>query len=85
MRYGAPTPLTKLQQFIFGQGGAMERWRDRRMAAKLREFLPAVTPGESDVVLRLRAHVYTRGGPTLSNGAWAMMLEAADEIERLRG
>jgi hypothetical protein len=42
---------------------------------------------------RLRAHVNSRNGPArdaatgnivLPNGAWVMMLEAADEIERLR-
>jgi hypothetical protein len=37
----------------------------------------------SELVERMRGHVEKRGGPTL-NGAWAMMLEAADEIERLR-
>jgi hypothetical protein len=38
-----------------------------------------------DIVERLRKHVNNRGGPSLQNGAWEMMLEAADEIERLRG
>lgn len=33
---------------------------------------------------RLRQHVTARGGPQIENGAWSMMLEAADEIERLR-
>jgi hypothetical protein len=37
----------------------------------------------SDIVERLRAHVTDRGGASLPNGAWDMMLEAADEIERL--
>jgi hypothetical protein len=38
----------------------------------------------SDIVERLRKHVNNRGGPSLQNGAWEMMLEAADEIEKLR-
>lgn len=46
-----------------------------------------------DIVDRLRVHVQARGGPSRDaktgkvnapNGAWVMMLEAADEIERLR-
>ena len=36
-----------------------------------------------DIVKKLRQHVESRGGPTL-NGAWQMMLDAADEIEHLR-
>lgn len=36
-----------------------------------------------DIVERLRAHVKDRGGSSLANGAWDMMLEAANEIERL--
>lgn len=38
----------------------------------------------SDIVERLRKHVEHRGGAALQNGAWAMMLEAADDIARLR-
>lgn len=46
----------------------------------------------TDIVERMRAHITNRGGlsrdadgnPVAPNGAWAMMLEAADEIERLR-
>lgn len=37
-----------------------------------------------DLPERLRTHVLARGGPALGNGAWKMMLEAANEIERLR-
>lgn len=40
-----------------------------------------------DLVARLRSHVRSRlsgSAPVLSNGAWEMMLEAADEIKRLR-
>lgn len=33
---------------------------------------------------RLRQHVTARGGPQIENGVWSMMLEAADEIDRLR-
>jgi hypothetical protein len=33
------------------------------------------------LVERLRNHVQDRGGPTHQNGAWEMMLEAADRIE----
>lgn len=33
---------------------------------------------------RLRQYVTARGGPQIENDAWNMMLEAADEIERLR-
>jgi hypothetical protein len=38
----------------------------------------------TDIVDRLRNHVNNRGGASLQNGAWQMMLEAADEIEFLR-
>lgn len=38
----------------------------------------------SDIVDRLRKHVNNRGGASLQNGAWQMMLDAADEIERYR-
>ena len=46
----------------------------------------------TDIVERMRAHITNRGGlsrdadgnPVAPNGAWAMMLEAADEIERTR-
>jgi len=37
-----------------------------------------------DIVERLRKHVNDRGGASLENGAWSMMLKGADEIERLR-
>lgn len=45
----------------------------------------------SELSKRLREHVNSRGGLSkneagevvISNGAWAMMLEAADEIEKL--
>ena len=37
-----------------------------------------------DIVERLRKHVNDRGGASLENGAWPMMLKGADEIERLR-
>lgn len=38
----------------------------------------------SDLVERLRAHVNNRGGASLQNGAWQMMLDAADKIEKLQ-
>jgi len=38
----------------------------------------------ADIVERLRNHVNNRGGASLQNGAWQMMLDAADEIERTR-
>ncbi|MFG1413404.1 hypothetical protein V5G24_20040 [Xanthobacter sp. VTT E-85241] len=46
----------------------------------------------TDIVERMRAHITNRGGlsrdadgnPVAPNGAWAMMLEAADEIEAMR-
>jgi hypothetical protein len=41
----------------------------------------------SDLVQRLRDHVIGRlpgSEPAIRNGAWDMMLQAADEIERLR-
>ena len=38
-----------------------------------------------DIVERLRKHVNDRGGASLENGAWSLMLKGADEIERLRG
>jgi uncharacterized coiled-coil DUF342 family protein len=39
---------------------------------------------EQDIVERLRNHVNHRNGPSLLNGAWQMMLDAADEITKLR-
>lgn len=36
-----------------------------------------------DLVKQMRDHVTSRGGPTLKNGAWSMLLEAADRIEEL--
>jgi hypothetical protein len=39
---------------------------------------------EQDIVERLRNHVNHRNGPSLLNGAWQMMLDAADEIAKLR-
>lgn len=39
----------------------------------------------SDIVERLRSHVQRGGGAQIRHGAWDMMLEAADEIERLMG
>jgi hypothetical protein len=38
----------------------------------------------ADIIERLRKHVNNRGGPSIANGAWEMMLEAATEIEQLR-
>ena len=37
-----------------------------------------------DIVERLRKHVNDRGGASLENGAWSMMLKGANEIERLQ-
>ena len=37
-----------------------------------------------DIVEQLRKHVNDRGGASLENGAWSMMLKGADEIEQLR-
>jgi hypothetical protein len=39
---------------------------------------------EQDIVERLRNHVNHRNGPSLLNGAWQMMLDAAEEITKLR-
>lgn len=39
---------------------------------------------EADIVERLRKHVNDRGGTSLENGTWQMMLDAAAEIEDLR-
>lgn len=39
---------------------------------------------EADIVERLRKHVNDRGGASIDNGAWQMMLDAADEIVHLR-
>jgi hypothetical protein len=39
---------------------------------------------ETDIVKRLRDHVNNRGGASIQNGAWEMMLEASDMIEQLR-
>lgn len=38
----------------------------------------------ADIVERLRKHVNDRGGPSIENGAWQMMLEAATGIEYLK-
>lgn len=51
------------------------------------ELNPTDTGGRDvseDIVKRLRDHVNNRGGPSIQNGAWEMMLEAADFIEQLR-
>lgn len=42
-----------------------------------------MTGCDTTIVQRLRDHVAARGGPTLENGAWQMMLDAADRIEAL--
>jgi uncharacterized protein YoxC len=34
-----------------------------------------------DLIARLRDHVNHRGGPSFDNGAWSMMLYAADALE----
>jgi hypothetical protein len=47
-------------------------------------WIPSQAPAVPDIAVRLREHVRNRGGSTLGNGAWDMMLEAADEIERTR-
>lgn len=39
---------------------------------------------EADIVERLRKHVNDRGGASIDNGAWQMMLDAADEIKEFR-
>lgn len=39
---------------------------------------------EADIVERLRKHVTDRGGASIDNGAWQMMLDAAAEITKLR-
>ena len=36
-----------------------------------------------DLIERLERHVRDRSGPVLTNGAWAMMLEAAARIREL--
>jgi hypothetical protein len=41
-------------------------------------------PDMGDIIERLRSHVQRGGGAKIRHGAWDMMLEAADEIERLR-
>lgn len=33
---------------------------------------------------RLREHVGVRGGPTLQNGVWQLMLDAADEMDAIQ-
>ena len=37
----------------------------------------------NDLVKRLRSHVVSRGGASIENGAWQMMLDAADRIMEL--
>lgn len=39
------------------------------------------TTANADLIARLRAHVRKRDNPAIPNGAWAMMLEAADALE----
>lgn len=36
----------------------------------------------ADLIDRLRSHIRSRGGPTIENGAWALMLAAAAQVER---
>jgi hypothetical protein len=36
-----------------------------------------------DVKKRLRDHVVSRGGPSIHNGVWQLMLDAADYIQAL--
>ena len=37
----------------------------------------------NDLSKRLRGHVISKGGSRLKNGAWDMMMEAADRIDAL--
>jgi len=38
---------------------------------------------QDSIQTRLRDHVKKRGNPSIPNGAWNMMLEAADRIDQL--
>lgn len=42
-----------------------------------------MSPELEELIKRLRQHVNSRGGASIENGAWSMMLKAADELERL--
>jgi hypothetical protein len=54
-----------------------------REAACSAAAVDAVQAGEViDLIVRLREHVRSHGGPKLENGSWAMMLMAADMLER---
>lgn len=49
-------------------------------------LMTADAPKPDDVTIlveRLREHINKRGGPTIANNAWTMMLSAADALERL--
>lgn len=38
----------------------------------------------NEISQKLRSYVQSRGGPALKGGAWELMLEAADEIDRMQ-
>jgi hypothetical protein len=38
-------------------------------------------PSAEDLADRLRRHVQERGGPTIENGVWQLMLDAADALD----
>lgn len=38
----------------------------------------------NNIAEKLRNHVNSHGGPSLENGVWQLMLDAAGEIERLQ-
>lgn len=44
---------------------------------------PIVAITREDLIYRLRSHVRSRGAPSVPNGAWALMLEAARQLEAI--
>lgn len=77
------------------QGRDTELWKARAEKAEAALASPSsnhpVGVNAYDLARRMRDHVVSRGGaskdkygnPVIPNGAWSMMLQAADELERL--
>lgn len=53
-----------------------------KMIADIGVSEPIIAISRESLICRLVKHVRSRGSPTLSNGAWALMLEAARQLAR---
>lgn len=51
----------------------------RTLEHNVSKMVVAIT--REDLIFRLRQHVRSRGKPSVPNGAWALMLEAANQLE----